>query len=118
MELPEEFPLTFRNAYVDYVDEGWLQIMREGCALIEAILKEDPTIPFQIMDIKEKFGTLRFYYIGGNEQIDEIADRMMELTSSACQRCGKPGTLYTRGWMYVACPDHVNKKDILHDEQP
>lgn len=57
--------------------------------------------------IKEKFGTLRFYYNGGDDVIDGY-DRMAELMSSVtCEVCGNPGKIETiKGWVQTLCDEH------------
>lgn len=53
--------------------------------------------------IKEKFGTMRFYisdYTPEAEEIVQEAERESELT---CEYCGDVGELRNRGWLRTLC---------------
>jgi hypothetical protein len=56
--------------------------------------------------VKEKFGTLRFYYHGGDDYIRGLVDMADAMSAVTCETCGKPGKLHTDGWHYVSCDDH------------
>lgn len=70
--------------------------------------KADPMPSFQIHTIKEKFGSLRFYW--DCDDFDERAEilgavSMAErLSCRVCERCGSPGlTKSTKNWMRTLC---------------
>ena len=44
-----------------------------------------------VTQIKEKFGTLRFYYDGGDEYIRGLEDMAESMTARTCEDCGSPG---------------------------
>ncbi len=57
--------------------------------------------------VKEKFGTLRFYYYGGDDYcrgVESLADSMSAVT---CEVCGSPGKLLTQGWHRTLCETHA-----------
>lgn len=61
---------------------------------------------YQVHQIKEKFGGLRFY-----ASIDLVTEMMIEnLAVSVCEQCGKFGNLsYTKSkhpWLATLCQDH------------
>jgi len=63
--------------------------------------------------VKEKFGTLRFYFDGGDEEIRGMVALAEHMTKHTCEECGKPGRLITtRGWVRVACPKHAKVKTL------
>ena len=56
--------------------------------------------------VKEKFGTLRFYTDYCHPEIDaliEFAERMSAIT---CEICGNKGTINDGGWLKVRCHKH------------
>lgn len=57
--------------------------------------------------IKEKFGTLRFYYTGGDDVIEGMVSMAEAMSSRVCETCGAPGSLRGRGWFYTACDQHA-----------
>jgi hypothetical protein len=64
-------------------------------------------IPQVIADqVKEKFGTLRFYYHGGDERIEGYVSMTEYLSASTCEDCGAFGPTVgrtTKGWIHTAC---------------
>ena len=56
--------------------------------------------------VKEKFGTLRFYYSGGDEYIHGLVSMAESMSGVTCETCGKPGTSTGGGWIKTACKEH------------
>lgn len=76
----------------------------------------DLTIPFEISQIKEKFGSLRIYYhitIDGTGITEAMANRIAgaihlteELSTTVCEVCGDIGhPCSNKGWLKTLCPD-------------
>jgi hypothetical protein len=69
-----------------------------------------------IAQIKEKFGTLRFYVNFEKcedtiyNKIYEIIQNYEEVSETTCEVCGKPGTLRGGGWLRTLCDDCETKK--------
>jgi len=60
----------------------------------------------ELIQIKEKFGGLRFYV---GDASDEIHKRIVEAESESfrtCERCSRPGSSTSRGWIRTLCPTH------------
>ena len=62
--------------------------------------KENPNEPREIPklvsqvtldQVKEKFGTLRFYYTGGDDRIDGMVTLAEGMSGVICEGCGNPG---------------------------
>lgn len=62
--------------------------------------------------IKEKFGTLRFYYHGGDDYIRGLEAMADSMSSVTCEECGKPGKLRSGGWIRTLCDEHAQVKEI------
>jgi hypothetical protein len=62
--------------------------------------KSIPCPPVTIDQVKEKFGTLRFYYSGGDEHIASIVSFAEVLTGKVCEETGAPADLVRRGYWY------------------
>jgi hypothetical protein len=58
--------------------------------------------------VKEKFGTLRFYYRGGDEHIDTLVDFAGLMSGSICDVCGSPGKIREGGWITTRCDIHAD----------
>ena len=69
--------------------------------------------------IKEKFGTLRFYYNGGDEFIRGLDSMAASMTSRTCEECGSPGTSRStkkQRWVRVLCEKHAEEQGYIEDE--
>lgn len=53
--------------------------------------------------VKEKFGTLRFYYNGGNEYIRGLTAMAEAISCRTCESCGAPATQTHGGWIKTIC---------------
>lgn len=105
MDDMDDFEIERRN-----VGDGWQDIVVQ---LHWDLFALDPN--YQVTQIKEKFGGLR-YYIEISEGIEpETQRRMHELTYRAeeqslktCQVCGAPGKLDgSRWWLRTLCKAHT-----------
>jgi hypothetical protein len=54
------------------------------------------------VQVKEKFGTLRFYH-PGNDAIDRYVRLAERLSSVTCEDCGKRGMQNDSGWIRTQC---------------
>jgi hypothetical protein len=59
--------------------------------------------------VKEKFGTLRFYYTGGDDYISGLVAMAESMSAVTCEQCGNPGTTGGQGWITTLCETHRNK---------
>ena len=65
-----------------------------------------PNTGFAIDQVKEKFGTLRFY-CPGNDRIYKYVHMAEELSALMCEVCGKPAELESPGgWYSTVCKEH------------
>jgi len=66
--------------------------------------------PVRIGQIKEKFGTLRFYYDGGNSVVSGMKQFAEHLSSVTCEQTGLPGSMYKKnGWWQTLSPKMAKK---------
>ena len=90
------------------VGDGWEPIIRK---LSEKILTEYLTWPseqqalFQVVQIKEKFGGLRYYYDGEHtEAINQAIHDAETASYCTCELCGAPGErVNVTGWIQTLC---------------
>lgn len=60
-----------------------------------------------IMQVKEKFGGLRFYIGGATNEIFDVIDQAEEDSYTTCEECGKPGKLREElSWILTLCDKH------------
>jgi hypothetical protein len=83
----------------------------EALADPEPQLKPVPAACPQVVaiQVKEKFGTLRFYYSGGDDIVRGI-ERMAEgMSAVMCEKCGAPGKSRSGGWIQTLCDTHAEE---------
>ena len=84
--------------------------------------REVPELVEQVVatQIKEKFGTLRFYYDGGDDYIRGLESMAASMTSRICEECGSPGTSRStkkQRWVRVLCEKHAEERGYIEDEE-
>jgi hypothetical protein len=76
-------------------------------ALAGELRKVSDKIPQLVADqIKEKFGTLRFYTSGGDEYTSGVVRMAESMSCVTCEVCGKPGMTNGKGWIKTTCEEH------------
>jgi hypothetical protein len=82
-----------------YVGAGWNDILLR---LHENIIVKNPN--YRIFQIKEKFGTLRFYTDSLTEEAYKYVEDAEKASARTCEECGREGTLRTnRSWLKTLC---------------
>jgi len=70
-------------------------------------LVRHPNTGFAVGQVKEKFGTLR-YYCPGNDRIYRLIGMAETLSEVTCEDCGKRGKLRNKGgWLSTMCDAHA-----------
>ena len=65
-----------------------------------------------VVQVKEKFGSLRFYINGGTEEHYNYIRFAEDLSARTCETCGAPGKMRGQGWYYTACDEHTEEGDL------
>jgi len=111
-QLSYNYPLMFPNHWaLPAVGIGWRPIIEAMCKDIAAIDKDSRV---RVLQVKEKFGGLRFYFtIDGVKTVtddpmwkslNEIVAAGEDLASKTCEYCGKPGSPSSvGGWAKTLC---------------
>jgi hypothetical protein len=124
--METRFPKMFAGQYGGFaVDAGWWPIIESLCANIQSHTdwwnknRETRPVVEQVVveQIKEKFGGLRFYYQGGDDQISGMVRMAEAWASHACEECGAPGTAGGKGWIKTLCPTHRAEADARYAER-
>ena len=67
--------------------------------------------PFVLMQVKEKFGTLRVYAQGGDMYCSGVIGMATSLSERTCSVCGHGGQIRLGGWVQVLCDEHAEDKE-------
>jgi hypothetical protein len=90
---------------------GWRDLLERACARIRAAVAADGGT-FSALQIKEKYGSLRFYWTGrlsnaAEARVEEAIELAEARSACTCETCGKRGRLFKRGdWLMTACDEH------------
>jgi hypothetical protein len=102
--------------------DGWFQILNQLMGNIQHHIdwknRTAEVVPQVVLEqVKEKFGTLRFYYSGGDDYISGMVTMAESMSGITCETCGKPGTRTGGGWIKTVCVEHGGEDfDTPEDE--
>ena len=98
---------------------GWFDIISSLCWMIrqhednirwqtEYKQQKDATYssdyhPVKFDQIKEKYGTLRIYFSGGDEYVEGLVSMAEAISGKICEVCGNKGQLNKGGWISTLC---------------
>jgi hypothetical protein len=113
-QLCEDFPKIFaqRNgspketalAFGFECGDGWYDLLNMLCINIQTHCEYNPDIPQVVaMQVKEKYGTLRFYVHGGDEYTTGAISMAESMSSRICEICGNKGKIRNDGWITTRC---------------
>lgn len=100
----------YMSTWADMLPTGWR--LKFGESLFNELketIKKYKLNKYEIVDIKEKFGTLRWYSFGGNEETENIIKKYEDVSQYVCQICGKPAEVVTLNWIGFYCKDCARK---------
>jgi hypothetical protein len=68
---------------------------------------QKPTLIEQVeaVQVKEKFGSLRFYTNGNDDYVDGLIRMAESMSAVTCETCGKPGKISGKGYISCKCPE-------------
>lgn len=67
---------------------------------------KEPVEQVVAIQIKEKFGGLRFYYDGGDDHISGLVRMAESWADHTCEVCGETGQSRKGGWIKTLCDKH------------
>jgi hypothetical protein len=103
--------------------DGWRDLVERTVRRIADAASGAPSgSMLSIVQIKEKFGTARFYWSGTGlddatmAAVEEAVALGEARSACTCETCGEPGRLHDwKGWLLTACPDHA-RGDVVPRE--
>ena len=98
------------NSEVNDPDFDWNSVR----SYLERKEREVPELVEQVVatQIKEKFGTLRFYYTGGDDYVWGLEAMAESMSARTCEDCGNSGKLRSGGWVRTLCDTHAHEKEM------
>jgi hypothetical protein len=117
--LVKDFPHVFSYIYrkpsepIEFwpfeIGDGWEPIIRKLAAKLEPLCAKTYATEegaMRAIQVKEKFGTLRFYMSYQSDEIDEYIKEAERESASTCETCGRNAVIRSKGgWLYTACDE-------------
>jgi hypothetical protein len=96
--------------------DGWYNILNQLMGNIQHHIdwknRNGEVVPQVILDqVKEKFGTLRFYYSGGDDYISGMVAMAEAMSGVTCEGCGNIGERKGGGWVHTYCEPCETKRE-------
>ena len=103
---------TIDYTWLDDMPIGWrIAFGEQMCKEIkEELLKHNELNSYEIVDIREKFGGLRWYDNSNLPGLQVIIAKYAVLSEKTCIVCGKPADWISTGWVSPYCDDCATKQ--------
>ncbi len=126
-KLTRTFPNLYKNRYADMrttamcwgfdTGLGWMPLIWDLSIKLE-YLANTKYPDLTAVQVKEKFGGLRFYVSPHYDEVQNFIDAAEKLSYKTCDVCGLPGKSREGGWIVTRCDKHVDihgeDEDKLH----
>ena len=101
--------------------DGWFNILDKLMGNIQHHIdwknrKEEVVAQVTLDQVKEKFGTLRFYYSGGDDAIDGMVRMAESMSGVTCEECSAPAQTHGPGWIRTICEPCETKRETERAE--
>jgi hypothetical protein len=113
--LCQKYPEIFRDRHAPMnqtamcwgfaCGDGWFTLIDVLCASLMASVRDNGSSVPVAVQVKEKFGGLRFYVNGGTETQDALIAFAEDMSYRVCEDCGttKDAKLRRGGWHRTLC---------------
>jgi len=121
--MEKSYPKMYAGKYGGFaVGKGWYPIIERLSSNIQQHIefanKKEKVCPQVVVEqIKEKFGGLRFYYQGGDDNVAGMVRMAEAWADIACEECGGIGKRRGGGWVRTLCDLHENERNTRIEEQ-
>jgi hypothetical protein len=101
--------------------DGWFNVLKELIEQIRDICVEncindetDDNFPI-VTQVKEKYGSLRFYMNSVNDEISSVIEVAEDKSRETCELCGKAGHMVCNNrWYMVRCDECFKPDNVLN----
>lgn len=90
------------------IGPGWYNLIDNLCTDLQAAAND--STPIHAVQVKQKFGQLRFYVDGGNNIQHSLISIAEARSATICEECGEEGKIVsTGGWLRTVCDKHAGR---------
>ena len=102
--------------------DGWFNILNQLCQNIQHYIdwqnrNEEVVKQVTVDQVKEKFGTLRFYYTGGDDYVRGLVSMAESMSGVTCETCGNSASTdwpESGGWVNTTCQPCEEKRTLAY----
>jgi hypothetical protein len=92
---------------------GWLGLIAVLCDELQLATDRMGAPQIEALQVKEKFGELRFYVRQSNEYQQGLIQLASAMSRETCEQCGCPGSMWVSGgYFHTACVHHRRPDSI------
>ena len=107
-ELLARYPKIFTSCRTLAVNDGWLPLLDTLCHRLQYDADHNEFPQVVAVQVKEKFGGLRFYVAGANDFQHGLIEMAQDLSLTICDQCGNAGQhVNDRGIVMTRCQAHI-----------
>jgi len=113
-QISENYDYSYTE--IDAMPNGWFKAF--GMQMVEELnsaLGKNAKKYF-VTQIKEKYGSLRWYDNGCTKEGYEVIKKYQRLSEVTCITCGQPATKISSGWISPYCDEHFDDKWEIYAE--
>ena len=102
----------WRNDYGPIIDSGFFSIGKGWYPIVKDLIEDLIKLGWdkQVIQVKEKFGGLRFYISEGSDEIYKRIADAERLSYETCEICGNTGEMRKDiGWIRTLCNKHYEE---------
>jgi hypothetical protein len=99
--------------------DGWFDLLWRLCERLEPVVvaaEKETGRGFEVLQVKEKFGGLRFYGNYQNDVISTLIEVSQFESLHICEVCGQPGQPRLGNWIQTLCNDHARTHTPAHTQ--
>jgi hypothetical protein len=111
------FPLLYRDRHGSpyetcmcwgFPGDGWFDLLWDLSCKLEPLIRawideHGPDGHPAAAQVKEKFGTLRFYMTCATDEMYDLIAAAERESATTCEDCGEPGKRRSGGWILTLC---------------
>lgn len=112
INFKEKYPKIFSECFSLGVPEHWESIVDELCTDLQEYADKSGR-QAQCVQVKEKFGSLRFYLVSEDDEMDNMIRVATTKSREVCIKCGSTENITpsTSGWISYTC-DNCKQKPM------
>ena len=108
-DIPKRYPKLYKHNISFECHNGWADIIDQLSKDLEQLIDDDMEYCYPVQ-VKEKYGSLRFYMSTETEEMSDLIEKAEDRSIHTCEICGAPGTLRSKfRWLFTRCERH---KDV------